>query len=68
MWQDILALLIVAIAALALLRPAIALRPFRFGSSSCLEAEKGAMKPLPLSSSGCSGCALGAACSQGVKR
>ena len=60
MWQDALALLIVAIAGVTLLRPYIPL--LRFFSGNC--RHKGADAVQTTARSGCAGCALGSACAK----
>lgn len=63
MWQDALALLIVAIAGLALLKPSIPVR--RLFAVDCRKKNSGAVKTAALPRhTGCAGCALGSACSK----
>ena len=60
MWQDGLALLIVAVAALALLRLWLPSGLFRFGARR--NGDGSARKAPP--AGGCGGCALGASCAK----
>lgn len=65
MWQDLLALLIVAIAALALLRPFIPVRLFR--ANGCREEVDG-LDRKPLAAGGCGSCSLGSVCPKAADR
>ncbi len=60
MWQDGLALLIVAIAALALLRLYVPFRLFRFGA----RRKDDGSAATDLAPTGCSGCGSGASCAK----